>query len=624
DALFDIAGMSSSWSPLDGDTGATVKPALDHPQGDQGELDLAPAHALVFLVIVLNHTDAQGKGVAPVASVRERELLDLLKAEGKQMPDLVAEVTAKDGRARRILLALWAISEVWRLAEEDPTEAQILLDRIVGCEGLAGRWIDGGNCRPGLAAQVADESSEIVNALRQRFTTCLKGSAVQPFDIDRQAKRCILCNEPVAALRRVNTASRAHGIKSSAFSGRDGRNDHLASPSGDTHLCPVCLAESQLRRRAQEEFKGSGDLPPLISSPATTGLFGGLAFEHEGSETSMGLNELNRLEIKKGAVYDGLDCQTRRIRVARLEAVPNKDDELVAQLRIVLTAVRRLGRPIHIFRGSPHRHPGIFFFDSLPAWLRQLLGGDSLRIEQLEMALSSLELFEFLASKPGLGIEWARQLADRDYRTNLGALCVAWSLAVDRRGSGDQDYAWSLIESRTRSRALSLIRKIGGEPVTLKDNQDPLIRLAWLATRIQKRLGSGASSSKQLLCWKIALDFYAGAVCSTTSDRTALILGIAGTLEAELARKNDAAASKHRKDEFKRESDEKEESLGAACITFAEHFSDRVWAGVFGSQEPASRERRRAAAIYRFALLEAYRERGISESEAEIARGQAL
>ena len=617
DVLFEAAGMSSSWSPLDDDAGATVKPALEHPRGDSGELDLEPAHALAFLAIALNHANANRKGGAPDADARETELRGLLQAEGKELPPVVAAAPENDGRARRVLLALWAIAEIWRLAVEDPDEAQDLLDRIVGRHGLVGLWLEGNDDRPGLAAQIDDVSSDIVNALRQRLSSHLNGSLAQPFDPGAPTKRCILCNEPVAASRRVSTASRAHGIKASAFSGRDGRNDHLASPSGDTHLCLICLAESQLRRTAQEEFKGSGDLPPLISSPATTGLFGGLAYQHEGAESSMGLNDLNRLDVKKGAVYEGLDCQTRRIRLARLETLPNKDRELVVMLRMILTAARRLGRPIHIFRGSPRRDPGIFFCDGLPAWLDRLLGADSLRIEQLGEALSRLELFEHLANKPGLGVEWARQLADPDRTIRVGALCVAWGLAVDRRGSGDADHAWRLIETRTRAHALALLRNTGGETVNLRDNKDPLIRLAWLATRIQRRVGLGASGNKQLLCWKTALDFYRGTERSTTSDRTALILGLAGTLEEELTRKNDAAAKKHRDDEFKRGSEKgrEGEALGEACITFAEHFSDNVWASVFRSKEPTSQEQRRAAAIYRFALIEAYRERGIAESE---------
>ena len=613
DELFDAAGMHTSWSPLDDGVGATVKPAIDHPDGDSRDLDMEPADALALLVIVLNHADAVSKVAAPGADTREQELRTLMQTQEKMPPPVVGEVPAKDWRARRVLLALWTIAEIWQLAEENPNEAQELLDRIVGRDGLIGLWLEGDGNRTGLSAQIKDVSSDILSALRQRFSAYLTGRATRPFDAGATAKHCILCNEPVSTSRSVSTASRAHGIKVSAFSGRDGRNDHLASPSGDTHLCPVCLAELQLRQEAQEEFKGSGNLPPLISSPATTGLFGGLAFQREDAYVSMGLNDLNRLDVKKGAVYAGLDCQTRRIRLARLETLPNQDEKLVVELRKTLNAVQRLGRPIHIFRGAPCRHPAIFYCDSLPRWLETLLGGDSLRIEQIPEAIGKLELFENLASANGLGIEWAKRLADSDPNVVLGALCVSWALAVDRRGSGGRDYAWSLIETRTREQALTRIRNPGGEPVHLKDSQDPLIRLAWLASRIQRRRSTRDSTNKQLLCWKIALDFYSSAVRSTTKDRTALILGLAGTLEEELSRKKDAAAKKHR-DEL---------PLGDACIEFATHFTDDVWTKVFRSKEPTSKGQRMAASIFRFALLETYRERGISESEHDSTDGNA-
>ena len=606
-ALFAAAGMTTSWSSFDDSApGATAKPALDHPGGDAGDLDMEPAHALAFLTIALNHKDAHGETAAPDAGCRERELVDLLRVEGKQPPPVVAAVPENDARTRRVLLALWAIGQVWRLAEEDCDSAQEMLDAILGRDGLVGLWIEGANGRNGLSHQIMDVSSDILNALRERFSAYLSGRPVLPFDVGNSAKCCILCNEPVGASRRINTASRAHGIKASAFSGRDGRNDHLTSPSGDTHLCPVCLAELQLRQNAQDDFKGSGDLPPLISSPVTLGLFGGLAFEGENTEKSMGLHDLNRLEIKKGAVYEGLDCQTRRIRVARLEKLPNKDADLVAFLHRALKAARRLGRPIHVFSGAPRRHPAIFYFDALPMWLETLLGGNSLRIEQIPEALSNLNLFARLADAKGLGIKWAKQLADPHPQVKLGVLCVAWALAVDQQGSGGKDYAaWLLIENNTRKKALELIKNTGGEPVNLKDNQDPLIRLAWLATRIQKRRSVRDSANKQLLCWKTAMDFYLSAHYSTSSDQTALILGLAGTLEEELTRKQDAAARKHRENQ----------RLDQACIDFATHFADAVWKGVFHSKEPTSQEQRRAAAIYRFALLEAYRERGISEAE---------
>ena len=61
-ALFATSGMATSWSSLDDSAhGATVKPALDHPGGDAGDLDMEPVHALAFLTIALNHKDALGQ-----------------------------------------------------------------------------------------------------------------------------------------------------------------------------------------------------------------------------------------------------------------------------------------------------------------------------------------------------------------------------------------------------------------------------------------------------------------------------------------------------------------------------------------------------------------------------------
>ena len=603
--LLQMSGMKSSWSPMDDDAiGATVKVAIDHPGGDSNDLDMEPSHALAFLTITLNHKDGTGKSAAPGADVRERELVEHMKAQGKEPPEALASVPTNDARARRAVTAIWIIGEIWRLADEDRDEAQDLLDTIVGRDGLVGLWIEGNDSRTGLASQIRDISSDILHALRERFTTYLSGRPAQAFDTTDTPKRCILCNEPTGPQRRISSASRAHGIKSSAFSGRDGRNDHLTSSSGDTHVCLVCLAELQLRQNAQDRFRGSNDLPPLISSPVTTGLFGGLAFERESTEISMGLHDLNRFDRKKGPVYKGLDCQTRRIRVARLEALPNTDKELVTRLQMTLKAISRLGRPIHIFRGAPRRHPGIFYFDAMPTWLERLLGGSSLRIEQIPDALAKLDLFAALAEAKGLGIEWARQLADPDPGVVLGAICVAWAMAADKRASTSNDNAWSLIENKTRERALVHIRDYGGTPVKIKDNQDPLIRLAWLATRVQKRIGIGAAANKQLLCWKTALEFYAGAAGTVSTDDTALILGLASTLEEKLSDR-DAAAAKHREGQ----------PLDQACIDLASHFANEVWAKTLRSKEPTSQERRRAAAIYRFALLEAYRERGIPEGQ---------
>ncbi|MCY4672845.1 MAG: hypothetical protein OXD43_03595 [Bacteroidetes bacterium] len=612
DDLAYAADLKTSWSSLNEGAGsATVKPFLDHPEGSRECFGMDSVHALAFLVIVLNHSTKSGKRNAPNADTREKELLQRLEAVGRTPPAYICSELAQDHRARRVLLAIWVIADIWGHSFEDEAGAQKLFDEILGQQGLVGLWLEGNSSREGIQAQVTDNSSDITSALEQHFGRILAGKLLRQYDMDKASKHCFLCNVPTNSTRKVSTSLNVHGVKTSAFSGRDGRNDHLASPSRDTHLCLVCQAELKLRRRAQAEYKGGNDLPPLISSPATMGLFGGLVYERQQGYLSMGLNDLGRLQIAKGKVYRGLDVQTQRIRIARLESLPRRDEALVTEVCRVLKAIQRLGRPIHLFRGAPRQHPATFFMDTLPSWLERVLGGNSLRIEQIRQAISDLEFFDRVVKSPGLGTEWAKQIADPTNSISLGALCVVWSYALDRVNATNSKAQYNLLELRkeARQRALTIIKNTNNNGMQLKNNPDPLIRLAWLATRIQKRIGSGAATSKQLLCWRTALAFFSHAEGSITDDQTALILGLAATLEDNLNRgSSDAAASKYRDGQ----------KLQEACIDFATHFATEVWTGVFGSKEPTSKDQRKAAAIYRFAFLEAYRERGISEVDGKL------
>ena len=174
-------------------------------------------------------------------------------------PPVIATAAAKDGRTRRVLLGLWAIAEVWRLAAEDPDEAQNLLDQIVGQGGLIGLWLEGSDIRTGLKDQIEDVSSDIVDALRQRFSAYLTGNPTQPSTAIRHpnAASCATSQwgpDAWSIRRRERTGSR-HPRSLAATDA----TDHLASLR-DTHLCPVCLAELQLRRKRKKRSKGSGDL----------------------------------------------------------------------------------------------------------------------------------------------------------------------------------------------------------------------------------------------------------------------------------------------------------------------------------------------------------------------------
>ena len=70
-------------------------------------------------------------------------------------------------------------------------------------------------------------------------------------------------------------------------------------------------------------------------------------------------------------------------------------------------------------------------------------------------------------------------------------------------------------------------------------------------------------------------------------------------------RKADAAVRKHRDGQ----------SLDHACIEFATHFADEVWAKVFQSKETNLAGTASGSGNLPVCLLEAYRERGVPETE---------
>ena len=607
--LFRQAGIETSWSPIAKGSGATVKPLWNYESvGDPTDWNACQSnvHALCVLVALLNHRDVSKASSPPPATQREQELVQLLAEMGLALPLLCEHIT--DGRARRVVLAVGAVGTIVGLRQQHPDQAEELENAIWSPMGLAGLWLLGTGKRPGLADLIPDESRNMLIALRARFTSMMsRHSSVRAEGA--LSKHCILCNEPVAADQKVASTSHVHGIKVSAFSGRTGRHDHLSQDTGDTHLCLVCRAELQFRDKAQQESRvgRQGDLPPLITSPVTTGLFGGLAFTKDNTEKAMNLFDLNRLDIRKGTVYLGLDCQHGRIRMARLETLPRKDVDLVAFLRRALTAVQRTGRPLHIFSGAARRHPAIFYYDAMPGWLALLLGGDSLRLEQLSEAISKLDIYLAVANTPGLGIEWARQLADPRVDFQLGAVCVVWATAVDRRDDKTRAHALTHLRIKMQEEALKLISVQGDTDMGIACNQDPLVRLACLVARIQRRCTTQSSTSQQLLCWNTALTCLLD-LRALTQDREALVLGIASTLEEELKRKQQAAAAKHRDGQ----------ALADGCMVAARHFTEHVWVQVFKETEPSSQAQRRAAAVYRFALLESYKQR---ENAADIAEG---
>lgn len=564
DSLLGDIGLGPKWPKV---TGQTLTP---YPS--PAVLSEAAQHALRkagHLALLLGH-----KQVRELPDYAQREQL-VVEAIGQERPDWL-EAT-KHSPSRRALTSLWAM----RQAIDDPE----IDARIWGPNGLLQRWLEGAEDDQGLRDTIAGSGGDIVAAVSRHFTARL--DATPTCNTQDGPKRCLFTDLPVASNATFASADKLYEVKKSAFSGRDGRLESIASALGETHLSPVSYAEHRFRTFVHESVTGKPDgIPTLLSSPSTTGLFAALTLNNERTLGALSIYDLAREDTSKGqTVYTGLDAYRRRYRVARFERIPDRTADQVDQLRLLLRAALRIGRPIHLFRGLPTPEKAFFAFDALPRRLADLIGGSRLRIEQIPHALQRLETAQLILTAHGLGFE----AFDRYARpaTRLGATCLAWAQLHDASKEGQPDRS-----SRFRREFEQLLKEDD-----MSKTEAPLVELGRAAARIQQRPRWDASANEELLTFNLTLETAINAWKLHQRDAESLVMAIAGELETNLARKGKIAAAEHRDGE----------RLQEALVAFARRFVDDVWLDVLNGRPPAQASRRVLASIYRMSFLTAPR-----------------
>jgi hypothetical protein len=269
--------------------------------------------------------------------------------------------------------------------------------------------------------------------------------------------------------------------------------------------------------------------------------------------------------------------------MARFERLAEKTADQVNQVRLLLQASRRIGRPIHLFRGLPTLERAFFYYDAMPRVLADLIGGHSLRLEQIPDALKHLGIAQTLLETNGLGYEVLRLYAT--LATRFSAVCLAWCHLRDHDGD-----RFTLSQLQADYPQLQ-------EKLPMTTHEGILVRLGRTAATIQARPASNAANNEEMLVFNLCMNFTDGASALHQTDAASLISGIASDLEINLVRKSKAAARKHRDDK----------SLRDGCLEFADLFVTEVWNGVLKQRPPTQRNRRILGSIYRMAFLQAAR-----------------
>jgi hypothetical protein len=360
------------------------------------------------------------------------------------------------------------------------------------------------------------------------------------------------------------------------------------STKAQTLVSPVAFAEHRLRA-----FEATGadrdNVPAFISSPSMMGLFASLNLRNERDFLQVNQFDLMRLEEKNGKkTFPVSDTYGQRIFFARHFSLPEKQIEIVQQIRMMMRAALRMGRPVHVFRGLPTQQNAFFHIDAAPDVIRRAIGGNSLRIEQIRPAIEVLQVIEDLADMGGAGLELALRYADPE--TRFAAACEG-IVAFERLSEDKQkSKAW------LRSRLLDVTRD---EEISMSQNDNVIIDFARAMTAIQEAPRRDSSNSIKTLGMRVALD----AVEDTLNEvhqagRESLIAGIAGQLQNEFERAGRVQwIGKVHGNPFPVHK----------AMEAAEIFVDAVWMKAFSGKAPASKARRIAMAIYQVAFENEHR-----------------
>ncbi len=550
----------------------------------QAEDDHARLRDAALLALLLNLKLDIGRSPIPDSNQREQQLLATL---GTPAPGWLAAVS--DGLSRRNLTALW----VTALCVEDAAQEAV----IFGSTGLLHGWLEGSATTAGLASLITGKGATVGQAVREHFAQLLAGVRVHPADETAQG-RCLFTNAPTPLIETVDSASGLYGVKVSAFSGREGRPENVTGAPGHTNVGWVSFAEHKIRGEAHAHQGGKDDgIPILVSTPTTSALFGGLLLTDDQRLPSLSLYDLARLEVKKGRVIHGPELYRGRYRLARLERLADKSEAQVNQLRMLLEAALRLGRPLHLFRGLPSSQRAFFHFDAMPPLLQSLIGGNSLHLEEIPAAIQTLKLAHTLLDTAGLGYGVLRLYAHPT--TRLAGIATAWCGLKDKE-------AMDLITLRILEKQFQTLKQ---QEINMHSEAGALVRLGQAATTIQKYVGMGDSASRQLMVFKLGINALESARQLGQTDRASLLAAVAGELEENLTRRGEAVGRTARDGK----------PLAAGCQAVATLLVDDFWFGVLKGHSPSQRQLRTLGNIYRMSFLFAYQATFQEKKAAEAA-----
>lgn len=568
---------------------------------------LKQASHLILLLNLNLKEKPKAKDNVPTCDSRETELLTTLQQE---RPTWIQDI-ATDGHPRRVLTALWAIA----IAIEQPE----LEAKIWGENGLLQTWLEGKESQKGLNQFIVGESSfsgeELENVLTTHFSQLLSGQRViSPYQHlpENKLGRCAFTDQPIPDTKRIAESMelKTAGVTPGIFSGRDKRPESVDTATPHNNISPISFIEYKLRAKKSTDI--NADLATRIYSPATLGLFGGLSLRVDQAINQMTLDELSTFDADHTTV---LEHYSERYRLMRLDSMPAKLIDThkkkpqpcqLTQVKKLLFASLRIGRPLHVFRGLPSVNRAFFAYDAMPSFLAHLLSDTNnpvreLRLEQIPMVLRRIETAEMLMAEFGYGYNAIELYAHP--QTRFKGICLAYCVLAGKKQVNTTQATSLLNDYRSY---------FDNGELSMNENTTPddgvMVKLGKAAAMIQRypKKGWEAGNSEQTMVFNICMDSLKQALRLPTpqTDDTSLIHGITDQLMQVLDRRNLVSASKHR-----------DGSFAKACMEVARIFVEDFWGDVMNRRFPSQDNLRILSSIYRMSFMQRARTENAQSDE---------
>lgn len=579
-SLFAHEGPSPTWPDFDKATGATISPwgdgARDTHETTGRTHQITQAAALAAVVFCAPPKETALAARTLTRAQRMEQLLALMNNHGVDIPEWVSQ--HPDTRLRDTLIVLIAANakRIETLFKQDLETT------------LIQPWLEGNSTQAGIFDRHEDGAGRFVKPPLRMLAAALD-KTFMPGD-ENLPHRCHFTNLPVSADSMIRGTDGLYGINMTAFSGRSGRPESPFSTSQrGTFVSPEAYAEHRLR--TLRNTSPSGDVPLLVSTPTTVGLFTTLGTNAQTDPEEFSTYDVLRVKMgKEQCIYRVDERLDHPDRFARYESMPLKLEDQIDFVLRILKLARRIGRPVHVFRGAPTPTAEFVFFDSLPGPFRDVFGArNGLRLEQIPSTIRILETIQKVTQTNGLGISVARGLLH--HNTRFATACLG-TVLLDRMPETD---------TNKNDLAISLFT-LAKESWPMTDHpQSAIVDFAEAMTYYQKAYLRTESNAVKDMGFVEALAAVQTAHRLGITDRQSLIDAVVAAITLKMER----GSTKHYASIEARESRNLQDALAAAATLFV----DGVWKGLLKSRSPATTTRQMLGGVYRVAFARHHAER---------------